>query len=85
VRTSISKTSPFSKETQNGNKSSEKETNEARPGPKEERLVIQENWKDAVKRSFAKKKPSEGPAEILNSKTKKSVRSKTLLQVKLSN
>jgi len=36
-------------------KSSEKETNEVRPGPKEERSLIQENWNDAVMRPFAKK------------------------------
>jgi hypothetical protein len=29
-------------------------------GPKEERLVIQGNWKKAVKRSFQKKKPVGG-------------------------
>jgi hypothetical protein len=31
-----------------------------KPGPKEERLQIQGDWKDAVKRSFQKKKPIEG-------------------------
>jgi hypothetical protein len=31
-----------------------------KPGPKAERLVIQGNWKEAVKRSFEKKKTPEG-------------------------
>ena len=29
-------------------------------GPKEERLKINGNWKDAVKKSFLKKKPKDG-------------------------
>jgi hypothetical protein len=31
-----------------------------KPGPKEERLVIEGPWKEAVKRSFEKKKPPDG-------------------------
>jgi hypothetical protein len=29
-------------------------------GPKEERLAIQSNWKEGVKRSIQKKKPPDG-------------------------
>jgi hypothetical protein len=31
-----------------------------KPGPKEERLIIQGDWKEAVKRSLEKKKPPAG-------------------------
>ncbi|HXJ93844.1 MAG TPA: hypothetical protein VMT20_13420 [Terriglobia bacterium] len=32
----------------------------AKPGPKPERLKIEGNWRDAIKKSLAKKKPPEG-------------------------
>jgi hypothetical protein len=32
----------------------------ATPGPQADRLKIDCNWKDAVKKSFEKKKPAEG-------------------------
>ncbi|MDB5355309.1 MAG: hypothetical protein JWN24_1762 [Phycisphaerales bacterium] len=31
-----------------------------KPGPKPDTLKIEGNWEDAVKKSFAKKKPPEG-------------------------
>jgi hypothetical protein len=33
---------------------------ESTPGPKPDVLKIDENWKDAIKKSFSKKKPAEG-------------------------
>jgi hypothetical protein len=32
----------------------------ASPGPKADRLKLQGNWKDLVKKSLSKKKPAEG-------------------------
>jgi hypothetical protein len=32
----------------------------SKPGPKADRLKLHGNWKDAVKKSLTKKKPSEG-------------------------
>jgi hypothetical protein len=31
-----------------------------KPGPKEERLIIPGKWREAVKKSFDKEKPTEG-------------------------
>lgn len=32
----------------------------AKPGPEAERLVIEGNWKDAIKKAFKKEKPASG-------------------------
>jgi hypothetical protein len=32
----------------------------AKPGPKEDRVKIEGDWKDAIKKSLGKKKPAEG-------------------------
>jgi hypothetical protein len=32
----------------------------ANPGPKPEMLKVEGNWREAVKKSFSKKKPKEG-------------------------
>ena len=32
----------------------------AKPGPKEDRLKLEGDWKDAIKKSLEKKKPAEG-------------------------
>jgi len=37
-----------------------KQKKKQKAGPKEEPLLIEGNWKDAVKRSFEKKKPAGG-------------------------
>ena len=31
-----------------------------KPGPKEDRVKIEGDWKDAIKKSLVKKKPAEG-------------------------
>jgi hypothetical protein len=41
-------------------KAVKKEKKAATPGPQADRLKIDRNWKDAVKKSFEKKKPAEG-------------------------
>ena len=41
-------------------KAVKKPTKKATRGPEADRLKIDGNWKDAVKKSFEKKKPAEG-------------------------
>jgi hypothetical protein len=41
-------------------KKNPKQKSKQKRGPKEERLVIEGDWKEAVRRSFEKKKPSDG-------------------------
>jgi hypothetical protein len=41
-------------------KKAAKKKKRAKPGPKEDLLKIEGDWKDAIKKSLSKKKPPEG-------------------------